>query len=304
MSVQDVISRQNDYCGITRWHNAGYKGQGIVVWNTEGASDHSDIVSRRILDSAPECTVIRAGFNMTSNNYAVTSNNVIHEGGTYSIEEFISKYEVNVVTRSIGGGTAEGKPLSAFWNNLKDKYNLCFFNSAGNDSTDDIGGCLPPDVAIWVGACNLVNGFPRRASYSSVGHQLDFMSFTGVWAGTSFATPYLAGQCALLKQFYGKDITQDEVYLYFMKHSYDLGTEGLDDFNGYGLVILGEPKMEVKMTIGSKTMYVDGVAVQIEQEPFIIKETGRTVAPVRYSVEPFGINVAWNPVTKEITLTK
>lgn len=62
MTVQETIDRQNAFVNLPAWHNAGYRGQGVVVWNTEGnGSEHSKIVTRRIKDAAPECTVIEVG---------------------------------------------------------------------------------------------------------------------------------------------------------------------------------------------------------------------------------------------------
>ena len=68
----------------------------------------------------------------------------------------------------------------------------------------------------------------------------------------------------------------------------------------HGLPILGDANMEIKMTIGSKVAYVDGKKVLMEQEPFIMRDTGRTVSPVKVCCRNFrSQEVEWNDRTKE-----
>ena len=94
-------------------------------------------------------------------------------------------------------------------------------------------------MAMLVGACDLVKGKPKRAGYSSVGEDIDFMGFTGIWNGTSFASPYIAGMAALLCQV-RPNITQYEVYEYFKDNAVDLEGQGFDNNTGYGFVKMGE----------------------------------------------------------------
>lgn len=239
-SVDKYIKEQNKYCGITKWHEAGITGKGIVVWNCESRTAlHGEITERRILDAAPDAAVITCGYNLVADNKEVYTHTVDFEGKTYDIEDFIREKKIRILTKSVGGNTAKDGALSHYWNKLKDRYNLIFFTAAGNDGTKSIGGAFPPDVAMLVGACDMVKGKPKRASYSSIGEDLDFMAFTGVWGGTSFASPYLAGMAALLCQT-KPDITQGEVYEYFKKNAEDLEAKGFDNNTGYGLVKMGE----------------------------------------------------------------
>jgi hypothetical protein len=43
----EQVVTQNKYCGVTRWNDAGYLGEGVVVWTTEthkgNASEHGQL---------------------------------------------------------------------------------------------------------------------------------------------------------------------------------------------------------------------------------------------------------------------
>ena len=57
----------------------------------------------------------------------------------------------------------------------------------------------------------------------------------------------------------------------------------------------------IQMQIGSKTMFVNGVAAEKDAAPVIRND--RTLVPIRFITESLGGEVAWNEATKEITLT-
>ena len=58
---------------------------------------------------------------------------------------------------------------------------------------------------------------------------------------------------------------------------------------------------EIKMTINSKTAYVNGVAKELDAAP--INRNSRTMLPVRFLAENLGADVAWDDSTKTATLT-
>lgn len=302
--MEETIQKQNDYSNITAWHRAGIDGKGVVVWDCESASEHGKTTRNRVLHSAPASTVLVTSAECKFSNKEVIYAEVTVDGEKMSIEDFIVKNNIKILTKSVGGGTAEGLAESKFWNDLKEKYNLIFFNSAGNDGEEGCGGAFPPDVAIYVGACTLSDkGKVNRAGYSAVGKQLDFMTFTGVWSGTSFAAPYLAGMAALLVQK-NPSITQEEVYEYFKEHSMDFGDEGRDNYYGEGVVIMGEPitKTQIRLPINKEVMYVNGTEKRIDQPAVIDTTTNRTLVPVRAIAEAFGATVEWDNKNREVLI--
>lgn len=302
-----MVTQQNKYCRINRWHEAGITGKGVVVWNMEnGKATHGKQTTQRILHSAPDATVINGSLGATADNKGIKEANVTTDDGTrYEVEDFIQKFKIKLITRSQGGAKSNAELWSAFWKPLKEKYNLIFFNSAGNEGEDGIDVGLPPDIAILVAACHLKDGKPTRDWwYSSVHEEIDFIDFRGEWNGTSFAAPYLCGKAALLVQKYGQQITQDEVYEYFKSHAEDLEEEGVDNKTGWGLPIMGDPKTVITMQIGSNVMDVDGRKILIDQPAIIDRTTSRTLVPIRAISEALGAEVGWDDKTKTVTIVR
>ena len=58
--------------------------------------------------------------------------------------------------------------------------------------------------------------------------------------------------------------------------------------------------IEIKMTINSKTAYVNGEAKELDAAP--INRNSRTLLPVRFLAENLGADVTWNDATKTATL--
>ena len=297
MTPEDTIREQNAYSGVTAWHEAGIDGQGVVIWNAEAAGQtHGETTERCIKDVAPGATVITAMPGLSYTPEKIISNTVTHQGQVYSVEEFIRAFGVKIVSISRGGGKAAGQAISDFWNDLKTRYNLIFCNAAGNEGTDSWGGAVPYDVAIYVGAANLIKGKPQRANYSSVTKELDFMQFTGCWSGTSFSTPRVAGMAALLAQV-KPGITQDEVYGYFIKHSEDMYTEGADAYTGYGLAKMGPigEDWEGDEMITKTKIKVDGRILEVRR----ILKNGENYIRLRDFDEVLGIcKVDYDPKAK------
>jgi hypothetical protein len=302
-----TVKAQNDYCGITKWNDAGITGKGVTIWNMEnGKATHGKKTTQRVLHSAPDATVINGSLNAITSNKEIKEVSVTTDEGTkYEVEEFIQKFNIKLITRSQSGGRGKAELWSQFWKPLKEKYNLIFFNSAGNEGEDGIDVGLPADIAILVAACHLSNGKPTRDWwYSSVGEEVDFIDFRGEWNGTSFASPYLCGKAALLVQKYGQQITQDEVYEYFKTHAEDLEEEGVDAKSGWGLPIMGDPKTVITIKIGSNVMDVDGRRILLDQPAVIDKTTNRTLVPIRAISEALGAEVGWDDKTKTVTIVR
>lgn len=61
--------------------------------------------------------------------------------------------------------------------------------------------------------------------------------------------------------------------------------------------------LAIKLTIGGLKASVDGKPHTLDAAPYINAEAGRTLVPVRFVSEALGAEVAWNPDTKQISIT-
>jgi hypothetical protein len=57
----------------------------------------------------------------------------------------------------------------------------------------------------------------------------------------------------------------------------------------------------VRLTVGSRTLYVNGRSRGMDVAPVI--RNGRTCLPARYVAEAFGYRVDWNESLKEVLIT-
>ena len=64
-----------------------------------------------------------------------------------------------------------------------------------------------------------------------------------------------------------------------------------------------KPDLVLGLTIGESTAVVNGKTVLLDAAPYIDKVTGRTLVPLRFISEQLGAVVAWEPLTRAVTLT-
>ncbi|MCR4419405.1 MAG: copper amine oxidase N-terminal domain-containing protein [Clostridia bacterium] len=79
-----------------------------------------------------------------------------------------------------------------------------------------------------------------------------------------------------------------------------LGVSEDNIFYASGQVSLLKDGRAVQLTIGSKTMVVNGVAVTMDVAPEI--QAGRTMLPFRWIATALGASVSWNEETKTVTM--
>lgn len=61
---------------------------------------------------------------------------------------------------------------------------------------------------------------------------------------------------------------------------------------------------KIELTVGSKTVYVNGEPIVLDAAPFINPETERCLVPIRFISETLGYNVKWNNSNRKVLITK
>lgn len=240
----------SDFCNITQWHEAGFTGKGINVWVTEGYTSHSRSCRKRVLDAAPDANVILGRMTYGTKNgkvdfFNVIENNDGNEQPPVPLEEFLKKHNINVLSTSLSPSpyNKSSSIIGKYWIDIQKKYNLPIFCASGNDSSKNKS--FATNVAWMVGALVERSGKLVRASYSNGGEGLDFAESVGWWSGTSSATPYLAGKCAVLLSRYN-NMSFNDVYDYMKMNCQDFGDIGEDPLYGFGMFVF--PDVNEKWT--------------------------------------------------------
>lgn len=299
---------------ILNWWNAGYKGQDIkiavletsvsmdndVVLNDDKIIIHGEIASNDNGHASCVTRVIRE----------VAPEAEIHVFRSGAGEEYIETHldEFHLINCSFTGSglthTEDFPPI------------IC--SSGNNGSKDHVSYPARYEHTIAVGAYE--NFRDLTASYSQGGTGLDCVAFTDIYipnsdgtsfpfTGTSCAAPMLTGMLALYMQKAGKKNWQ-EIRSFIQANCVDVMDEGLDNYSAFGLFVLPDPEdviaeeddeVVIEMTIGSKTAYIDGEAVQLSRAPEA--KDGVTVVPIRFVAEALGCQVDYDNATKKITIT-
>lgn len=345
-----------DKTNITLWHSLGYKGQGINIVNFENCKDMpwfdgkvsapkgwtTSTHGTQTMDVIHQVAPLAQKYSY--NNSSMVSNGVIVKETYSDCLKFMKENDVSVVTASLGGNDHE--PLVKIYKEMAEFSAL--LTSAGNKGSREPSSGDFNDTGVWipVGAYHLINGKKVIAHYTSSGEKTVCSGFSNLnvhthslpWdgksfrvTGTSFSSPMVAGQVALVQEFFknktGKTLNNDQARQFIIDHC----DEGIHDpRTGYGLFILPhpndidikkyfpdwiepikpptpEPKPEppteetkIEMFIGSRTYYVNGRQKQMDVSAELYN--GRTFVPVRFISEEFGSTVGWNGILKKVTI--
>lgn len=243
----EKFDRQAEYSNIPNWWEHGYTGKGIGVWNCEGFTSHGTRTRKTIEMVAPEANIISGHVSGSMKIGGTLDDSYVYiETGSdrnqtkVQLFDFIEQYNIKVVTASLSPAPFlyPGYKVYEPWKEAIKKYDLCVFNSSGNDYKRDRTFDNSDDGIWYIGAVNLMSdGTVSRAGYSNGGEGLDFADFTSEWSGTSFSSPMLAGKCALVRQRF-PELDRLQVYEYMKANSIDLGVPGTDTLFGNGLFIL------------------------------------------------------------------
>lgn len=253
--------------------NSGFTGKGVKIAVLDsGITPHEDLViaggvstvayTSSYNDDQGHGTHVAGILGARNNNIGVKG--VAYESDLYAIKAFDqngSGYvsdmiegidwsianDMDIVNMSAGAQTDS----AAFQAVVNRAYaaGLVLVAAAGNDGapdglTDTVDFPARYSAVIGVGA---VDSSFRRADFSSTGPDVE-VAAPGVrilstylgnqyayMSGTSMATPYVAGQMALLKEAYPK-LSNEELRRVLIDHTRDLGQAGRDPLFGYGLV--------------------------------------------------------------------
>lgn len=300
------------YLGISKFHEKGFKGKGITIASRENTvSKHGNQVADVITQICPEANIL-VKQDYTNPNKREKNIDIYTTSIFYSSD----KYEKNI---------------QAAINFHNEGTILCC--AVGNDASASCTSLSKHAHWLSIGACILSNGKISRANYSSITKEIDFMSFTnlktnkGIFSGTSCASPCFAAMLALVQQFFkekaGRKLNYEELLNFIKDNCHDLETEGFDNKTGFGIFILPDPdtidinkyllddniinapieekEPFIKMTIGSKEIYINGEKQTMDLAPFI--KDNKVCIPIRFLAETLGYKVEWNNDKKEIKIT-
>ena len=286
-------SKEFEYLGINKFHDLGYKGKGIVIASREKeTTSHGSKVADILKQVCPEADIL------------------------YSIDYKKDTADFDIYTTSLSFASDS---LAVSENKAKElveqnKFLVC---AVGNESEDSATAISKNKYFKSIGACHLINEKAKRATYSSITDDIDYMCLSNLentlsnkrLQGTSFAAPLFAGmlalyQCYMLQKI-GRKLTYSELEEFVNNNLIDLEEEGFDSKTGNGLFILPEieeEKMKIKLKIGSKIAVVNGREVEMDVAPLILEN--RTFVPVRFVSEVLGFQVNWNEKDREVTIEK
>ncbi len=259
-----------DYLGITQYHNAGIKGKGLKVLVYDVNFDINQVYLKdrdMPIKFADNCgksfdTAYRSfdhGVRSCSIIDQILPEAEIHfmsrfSGAMSSTPQYAIDNNIDIVSVSMSYGTRDPSPISVMTQRSEQAINkgvyLC--SSAGNSNIEGI--TLPAKKFSWisVGASLYNDGNPIKASYSSIGGELEIMSLTNLWAkgandrvrtygGTSCSCPTFVGCLGLFISNIKRKLSKDELRGVLYKYCKDLGIPGRDALYGYGIFRLPNP---------------------------------------------------------------
>lgn len=266
--------KEFELLGILDWHTLGYTGKGIKMAEIESCRMDLSLFDDKLYDP----------FNIASTRYNSHGQKVLDimhqvapDADLYMLPsgirildsqvngsflektlKFAISHGVHLINASIGG--ISNKELNARILEVQ-KHGTTFVTSAGNSGKKGIDGYAKDSAWISVGAVhyNERKGAIRRSNYSSIGDELDFVSFSNLCVhnvkegkevfqqkGTSFSSPLFTGMLALVQHFFlvkvGRTLQQEEICTFVQDYCVDLEEPGFDKYTGYGLFVLPYPE--------------------------------------------------------------
>lgn len=254
--------KEFDFLGITRFHELGYKGQGIKV------ASHEEIIEGVFDD------VFVLNYGQKGNEYSEHGTLVMDyirqvapDAEKFSIESYDKIVNGRVESEAINWllentpdflGTANHSGLikdDRFKPYYQEIYNKgCFLVCSAGNKQENINKLCVGDLWKAIGACNYNKGNPKIEEKYVDDEEMDFVSFHNLYSsynkdynkGTSFSYEIFMGMLALVQCFFlieaGRKLNHEELMQFVKDNCIDLGEKGCDRESGYGLFILPEPE--------------------------------------------------------------
>lgn len=265
MSNKDIL----DFLNVTKWHDAGYKGQGVkVLMVDDGWEDRPwfdgklHIVYSNGLSKSEHGLKTAETLHIVAPEAEIYCHEVSYPAYPTPIDvlKYVIGNDIQIVSMSMGGSIFN---FPLFQDFLEEACkNTLFFTSAGNSGGQMNGAAVDDKHWISVGAAYLQKGKVYKESYSSIGESLDVMGLTGIEVhtskegyyftpeGTSFSCPVVAGMMALYYSWfydqYGRYPTPNEAKAFLFANCMDMEAQGRDNYTGHGLFVLPEKIPERK----------------------------------------------------------
>ena len=250
-----------DFLGITRWHELGYKGQGITICSKENIIErifddvfcleydnadkwarHGTTVIDYIRQVAPE-----------TNKWAIETQGTTKNGALYSKGmDYLQGNVPDILTTSFFKINDTEEPKKSLYKKLYDKG--CFMVLSAGNKDEEIEKLAEGDMWKAIGACRYNDGNPKVEKDYAQGKEMDFVSLHNLYStwdktkhkGTSFSAPLFAGMLALVQCFFkfetGKKLNHEQLMKFVKDNCIDLEEKGHDHKTGYGLFILPDPE--------------------------------------------------------------
>lgn len=305
-------------CNITKWHNWGYKGQGvkIAVLDEDCQSDetmadwakfpfgeaeeggHGIPVAKVLHEVAPQAEIHL--FHYLNGN----------DQERAAIIDYIIRNHYDMVNVSLSVSDGKNEPVR-----LLESTNIPVIVASGNDGNED--KLRFPASADWTIAVGAMSEHQNEVCYySNGGTKLDCVGFSYInyvnskgksveFTGTSCAAPFITGMIACWLSWckkIGYKPGREAVRQLIAENCLDYEAEGKDKTSGYGLFVLPgqlEP-IKITMEIGRKEATVNGEKKQLEVAPYT--QNDRTMVPIRFIAEALGARVDYIAAEQKIEI--
>lgn len=319
------------WAGILDWHRAGYTGKGIKICVIDADTN------TRLVRYPERVTNLAQSGNLKdwTKDYGfhglatidiiqqiLPDANIVFASWVYPLNHIVEwciGHNVDIITASL---SYSHNTLSRDISEKAVEAGIKMVSSAGNDGAVPVNlKGYPARKKSWVAVgAAVIDDFgmtPRRMSYSSIGEDLEVMGMTHlivqmpepfyemVYTGTSCASPVIASMVGMIQQKEGS-LSKDQFRELLMNHCVDMYDEGRDKYTGWGMLrmpaLKNDRMKEIVLHVDSQEVRVDGILDSVDQPPFIVKETGRTVVPLSFIGRMLGCHVEWDNKNRRVII--